>query len=431
MITRCADMSLLNATRQIQCLNRVCPFRVRGLAQYSSVISLDRTKDRLRAQCSSIRVLRNRRSISPNCLQFLRALLPQTRRYYSIESGSSQASTNASLLPLYQPPRTGFISYLPKSWVPYAELARLDKPTGTYYLFFPCLFSTLMAGTFTAAAPLQVLTTSLLFLTGALIMRGAGCTINDLWDRNLDTHVTRTRHRPIARGAVSPFNALTFAGVQMLAGLVVLLQFPTSCLYYGIPSLLFVATYPLAKRVTHYPQFVLGLTFSWGAIMGFPALGVDLLADAQALKAVGLLYTSCVAWTVLYDMIYAHMDIKDDSKAGIKSIALRHENETKGVLCALGTFHVASLAAAGYFVEAGPIFFLGSCGSAAVTLALMIWRVRLKEVVSCWWWFKNGAWFTGGGIATGLLADYYLRQSQPTIELGGEMKIESLKLEKI
>ena len=420
MIMRCADLSLLNASRQVQCLNRVYLFGVRGLAHFSSVISLNRTKYRLQAQRSSIRVLRNRRSTSPNCLHCLKAPLPQTRRYYSVESESPQASSDASLLSLYQPPQTGFISYLPKSWVPYAELARLDKPTGTYYLFFPCLFSTLMAGTFTATAPSQVLTTSLLFLTGALIMRGAGCTINDLWDRNLDTHVTRTRHRPIARGAVSPFNALTFACVQMLAGLGVLLQFPTSCLYYGIPSLLFVATYPLAKRVTHYPQFVLGLTFSWGAIMGFPALGVDLLADAQALKAVGLLYTSCVAWTVLYDMIYAHMDIRDDSKAGIKSIALRHENETKSVLCALGTFHVASLAAAGYFIEAGPIFFLGSCGSAAVTLALMIWRVRLKEVGSCWWWFKNGAWFTGGGIATGLLADYYLRQSQPMFELGGD-----------
>lgn len=353
-----------------------------------------------------------------------KTLLPEAGRSPSNKAGLIHAPSDA--LPLsYQPPQWGFISYFPKSWIPYAELARLDKPTGTFYLFFPCLFSTLMAGSFTAAPPSQLLTTSFLFLTGALIMRGAGCTINDLWDKNLDIHVTRTRYRPIARGAISPLGALTFAGAQMLAGLTILLQFPTSCLYFGIPSLLLVAVYPLAKRITHYPQFVLGLTFSWGAIMGFPALGVDLLAEAEAVKAICLLYTSCAAWTVLYDMIYAHMDIKDDAKAGIKSIALRHENKTKGVLLALAASQVGLLAAAGSSIGAGPAFFLGSCGTTIVTLGLMIWRVKLKEVSSCWWWFKNGVWFTGGGIAAGLLADYYLKLSQPKIELRGENTIET------
>lgn len=315
---------------------------------------------------------------------------------------------------VYHPPKAGLISYLPLSWIPYAELIRFDKPTGTYYLFFPCLFSTLMAASYTASPPLAVLSTSILFFTGALIMRGAGCTINDLWDRNLDPYVERTRHRPIARGVISPFNAIVFTGFQLLAGLGILLQFPTSCLIYGIPSLLLVTTYPLAKRVTHYPQFVLGLTFSWGAIMGFPALGVDVLADSAATTAVAALYASCVSWTVLYDMIYAHMDIKDDAKIGIKSIALRHEKETKGVLTALALTQLGFLAAAGSAIEAGPMFYLGSCGSAAGTLGLMIWKVRLKEVSSCWWWFANGALFTGGGIATGLLADYLVKKYQPS-----------------
>lgn len=273
-----------------------------------------------------------------------------------------------------------------------------------------------MAASYTASPPWAVLSTSMLFFTGALIMRGAGCTINDLWDRNLDPYVERTRHRPIARGAVSPFNAIAFTGIQLLAGLGILLQFPTSCLIYGIPSLFLVTTYPLAKRVTHYPQFVLGLTFSWGAIMGFPALGVDVLTDSSAMTAVTALYASCVSWTVLYDMIYAHMDIKDDAKVGIKSIALRHEKETKGVLSALAFVQLGFLAAAGSAIEAGPMFYLGSCGSAAATLALMIWKVRLKEVSSCWWWFKNGALFTGGGIATGLLADYLVKKYQPSLK---------------
>lgn len=313
----------------------------------------------------------------------------------------------------YALPSTGLLSYLPKSWVPYAELIRLDKPTGTYYLYFPCLFSTLLAAPLTTpiTPPLTVLGYSALFLTGALVMRGAGCTINDLWDRNLDPHVARTRLRPIARGAISPQRAVVFTGAQLLTGLAVLLQFPPACLAYGVPSLALVAIYPLAKRVTHYPQFVLGLTFSWGAIMGFPALGVDLLADARALQAAALLYASCVSWTVLYDMIYAHMDIKDDFKAGIKSIALRHEKNTKVVLTGLAVVQVGLLAAAGVAVGAGPVFFVGSCGSAVATLGTMIWRVNLKDVGNCWWWFKYGCWFTGGGIAAGLLGEYVARLS--------------------
>lgn len=333
-------------------------------------------------------------------------------------SSTASSATSISLQRVagYQLPITGIVSYLPQSWIPYAELVRLDRPTGTYYLFFPCIFSTIMAATYTSSPPFTVFSTSILFLTGALIMRGAGCTINDFWDRNLDLYVQRTRHRPIARGAISPFNAVAFTGVQLLAGLGILIQFPTSCLYYGIPSLLLVVAYPLAKRVTHYPQFVLGLTFSWGAIMGFPALGVDVLTDSVALKTVAALYGSCVSWTVLYDMIYAHMDIKDDVVVGIKSIALRHGNQTKAILSALSVIQVGLLAVAGSAYGAGPIFYFGSCGSAAVTLGLMIWKVRLKEVTSCWWWFKNGAWLTGGGIATGLLADYFIRICRPSIE---------------
>ncbi|KAJ1338110.1 4-hydroxybenzoate polyprenyltransferase [Microdochium nivale] len=319
----------------------------------------------------------------------------------------------------YSPPTTGILSYLPRSWVPYAELVRLDKPTGAYYLFLPCLFSTLLAAPLATPTtpPLAVIGTSLLFFSGALIMRGAGCSINDLWDRDFDPNVARTRHRPIARGAITPFAALTYTGFQLLAGLGILLQFPLSCLYYGVPSLVLVALYPLAKRVTYYPQFVLGLTFSWGAIMGFPALSVDLLASTPALTAAACLYGSNIAWTVLYDMIYAHMDIKDDKKAGIKSIALKHDAETKKVLSGLAVVQIGLLAAAGTATGAGPAFFVGSCGGATLSLAWMIKRVNLKSVQDCWWWFVNGCWITGGVIAAGLGLDYvvrYLDETEPT-----------------
>jgi 4-hydroxybenzoate polyprenyltransferase len=322
--------------------------------------------------------------------------------------GYAKASTSTSAPVQYSPPQTGLISFLPKSWIPYAELIRLDKPTGTYYLFFPCLFSTILAGPLATptAPPMEILAKAGLFFLGALIMRGAGCTVNDLWDRNLDPCVERTKFRPIARRAVTPQKAVVFTGFQLLAGLGVLLQFPTQCLWYGIPSLILVATYPLAKRVTDYPQFVLGLTFSWGAVMGFPALGIDLLSCPEALGAAAALYSSCVAWTVLYDMIYAHMDIKDDLAAGIRSIALRHEHNTKTVLSGLAMTQIALLATAGIAAGAGPVFFIGSCGSAILSLGIMIWRVRLKDVKNCWWWFKHGCWITGGGIALGMFGEY-------------------------
>ena len=298
-------------------------------------------------------------------------------------------------------------------------------------------------------------------------MRGAGCAINDLWDRNLDPRVTRTRLRPLARGALTPFRALTFVGGNLLLGLGILLQFPAVCLLYGIPSLVLVASYPLAKRVTYYPQFVLGLTFSWGALMGFPALGVDFLGlaaaaaplaeavlgshgaaalgldaasaaaytsgsvsvsgsggggETNALAAASLLYLSNVSWTVLYDMIYAHMDIRDDSAAGIKSIALAHPtaDKTRRVLALLALTQVSLLAGAGVAAGSGPAFFVGSCGGAAVSLAWMITRVRLEDVRDCWWWFVNGCWITGGLVAGGLGVDYVVRYLKVTKEEGQE-----------
>jgi 4-hydroxybenzoate polyprenyltransferase len=155
--------------------------------------------------------------------------------------------------------------------------------------------------------------------------------------------------------------------------------------------------------------------------MGYPALGIDLLSNMPALASAACLYASCVSWTVLYDMIYAHMDIKDDAKAGIKSIALKHDADTKKVLTGLAAVQVGLLAAAGFASGAGPLFYLGSCGGAIATLGLMIRRVNLKSVKDCWWWFVNGCWITGGIIGLGMSADYlhrYLDQEQKSEETG-------------
>lgn len=347
----------------------------------------------------------------PDCLRLL-----NSASHRHVEPSQKQQQQQQPPQETYTPPTSGILTHLPRSWVPYAELIRLDKPTGTYYLFFPCLFSTFLAAPLAnpaIATPLNLAGYTSLFFTGALIMRGAGCTINDLWDRNLDRHVSRTKFRPLARDALTPRAAVVFLGAQMLAGLGVLLQFPAQCFWYATPSLALVAIYPAMKRVTNYPQVVLGTAFSWGALMGFPTLGVDVLApgNADAAMTASSLYASCVVWTVIYDMIYAHMDVKDDAKAGIKSIVLEHEQHSKKIMAGLSLVQLALLAGAGVAADAGPIFFVGGCGSAAASLWTMIYRAKLKDARNCWWWFKNGCWITGGGIGLGLVGDYLARRN--------------------
>ena len=313
----------------------------------------------------------------------------------------------------YKAPTTGILSRLPSSFVPYAELIRLEKPTGTYYLYLPCLFSTLLAGLLSSPvpAPSSILGTNALFLLGSAIFRGAACTWNDTLDRDIDAKVTRTRLRPLPRGAVTARQAHTWTAIQVAAGIGILaaaFPFPISALY-AVPSVYIISLYPLAKRVTHYPQVVLGFAWSWGVIMGFPAMGIDLLAPESftALAAAGALYAANIAWTVLYDTIYAHQDVRDDTRIGIKSMAVKHGAKT--LLAGLAAVQVSLLAVTGWTIGAGPIYFLGTCGGAATATTTMIWHVRLDRPENCWWWFKWGCWFTGGSVASGLMGEYWLR----------------------
>ena len=343
---------------------------------------------------------------------------PPQELHHPLDQKSSLPLPQGSGLPpeRYSPPIQGFFSLLPTKLVPYAELARLDKPTGAYYLFLPCAWSLPLAARF--IDPLPPLADlgfyTALFFTGALVMRGAGCTINDLWDRDFDKQVHRTKLRPLARGALTVKSAIPFLGLQLSTGLAILLCFPTACFWYAVPSLLLVATYPLAKRVTNYPQLVLALTFSWGAIMGFPALGVDLIANQQAAMAAGLLYASNAAWVVLYDFIYAHMDLRDDVGAGVKSIAVKHAAHTKEILAGLAVVQTLLLAGAGMTAGAGPVFYAIGLGGSTLSLAIMINRVRLYDWQDCWSWFRRGCWFVGGSVWLGLLGDYTWDKFQVT-----------------
>src|SRR5947209_11674179 len=218
-------------------------------------------------------------------------------------------------------------SYAPLWSRPYLRLSRLDRPIGSWLLLMPCWWSAaLAAGIAHDVAGLPL--TLMLFFLGAFAMRGAGCTWNDITDRDLDAKVERTRSRPIPAGQVSVPQAAAFLLLQALVGLAVLLQFNRFAILTGIASLGIVAVYPFMKRITYWPQIVLGLAFSWGALMGFAVTFGRI--DAVAL----VLYAGSIAWVIGYDTIYAHQDAEDDALIGIKSTALLFGANTRPALIA-------------------------------------------------------------------------------------------------
>lgn len=241
-------------------------------------------------------------------------------------------------LPAYVPPSKGFLSYLPATWVPYAELIRIDKPTPIALLYLPCISGTSLAAVMAdpITTPTQFLALNVIFLLGCFLVRSAGCTWNDLVDRDFDRRVSRTRLRPIAREAISPANAFLYATFQVALGLLLVLRLlPRLCLFYSVPSIVLTAVYPFAKRITHYSQVVLGFVSSWGIILAFPGLNLELFSSPVRVAAMGSLYGASVFWMVIYDTLYGAQDRREDPKAGIKSIAVRHQNHTKTCLSLL------------------------------------------------------------------------------------------------
>lgn len=243
---------------------------------------------------------------------------------------------------------------MPKAWHPYLMLARLDRPIGIWLLLLPCWWSLVLASGGIQNLGQSGMIQAALFALGALIMRGAGCTINDLWDRKLDAAVARTQSRPLAAGTVTPPQALLFLASLLLAGLIILLQFNTVTIWVAICSLALVIAYPLMKRITWWPQLFLGFTFNWGAWVGWTAV------TGQASLAAGLIYIGGIFWTLSYDTIYAHQDKEDDALVGIKSTArLFAENSKKWVsgflFLALAFFTGAKIVAAGFTPALGLI----------------------------------------------------------------------------
>jgi 4-hydroxybenzoate polyprenyltransferase len=283
---------------------------------------------------------------------------------------------------------------------PYFRLSRFDRPIGSWLLLIPCWWSAALAAGIAhdiRKLPLVIA----LFLIGAFVMRGAGCTWNDITDRHLDARVERTRSRPIPAGQVTVVQALVFMLLQALIGLAVLLQFNRFAVFTGIASLLIVAIYPFMKRITWWPQVVLGLAFSWGALMGF-AVTLERI-DLTALT----LYAGSISWVIGYDTIYAHQDAEDDALIGIKSTARLFGARTHVALAVFYALAVVlvgvalALAGARWFAWIGLAIF-------AAHLISQVIRLDIGDPALCLRIFKSNR-DAGLLLFAGLLADAVMR----------------------
>ncbi|MBG19858.1 MAG: 4-hydroxybenzoate octaprenyltransferase [Rhizobiales bacterium] len=263
---------------------------------------------------------------------------------------------------------------LPRALWPHAQLARWDRPIGWQLLMWPCWWSAMLAANVAASegtiSPGRIFVHLILFAIGAIAMRGAGCTWNDLVDHKIDAQVARTRSRPLPAGRISRKAAYGFIAAQAFVGLLVLLQFNLFAILLGISSLIVVAAYPFAKRVTNWPQFVLGLAFSWGALMGWAAeFGSLALAPV-------LLYAAAITWTIGYDTIYAHQDKEDDALVGVKSTArLFGDNTWRWMVVFYGAFVVLTGIAFALSAVSLPAWI-----GLAVVAAMLGWQIARLEI---------------------------------------------------
>ena len=282
----------------------------------------------------------------------------------------------------------GWVARLPPGAVPFVLLGRFDRPIGAWLLFLPGLWSILLAGAPAGHSAWLIA----LFFVGAFLMRGAGCVVNDLWDRDMDRRVTRTAGRPLASGALSRFRALLFLAALCTPSLLILLQLHPLAQLMGVSSLLLVAVYPLAKRVTWWPQLMLGITFGWGAPMGYAAAAGRLDGAAAAL------YLAAIVWILGYDTIYAHQDREDDALIGVRSTARLWGEHSRPFLAACYGATVALLALAGGLAGASWGFFAALALPAAL-LARQVLRLDIHDPGLCLRLFKANR---DVGLAIGL-----------------------------
>ncbi|KAL0592172.1 hypothetical protein ABG067_000279 [Albugo candida] len=283
--------------------------------------------------------------------------------------------------------------YAPKSMLPYIQLARINRPAGTFMLFWPCVWSISLAAPIGQFPDLKLLS---LFGIGSLIMRSAGCTINDMWDRKFDRLVQRTNQRPLAAGTITYEQAWKFLGIQLCGGLAVLLQLNWYSVAIGASSLCLVVAYPLMKRVTYWPQAFLGLTFNYGAILGWAAVHGSI-----NWPIVLPLYLSGVCWTLVYDTLYAHQDRSDDVAIGVRSTAILFGDQTIPILNAFAAVTISCIGAAGYLSGLAWPFYVG-LGAGAGQLAWQINTAKLNDTANLQARFRSNKWF-GAIISSSVL----------------------------
>ena len=279
-------------------------------------------------------------------------------------------------------------NWLPKPVRPYALLMRLDRPIGTWLLLLPCWWSLGLGWQLNQQKTtlLELGYLYFLFTVGAILMRGAGYTINDLWDRKLDQLVARTANRPIASGVISVTNAILFLLLLLTLSLTILLQLNETCWLLGFLVLLLVFSYPTFKRFTYWPQLVLGLTFNWGALMGWVSITGTI--DTPSL----ILYLAGIFWTLGYDTIYAHQDKEDDALIGVKSSALALENLTKPFIYIVYTVTIFGIFLIGWISKFSIPFYL-VCLIALCQLICQIRALDLDSPNDCLKKFKSNRLF--------------------------------------
>ncbi len=263
--------------------------------------------------------------------------------------------------------RTPFwYDFLPDWLVPYAQLARWDRPVGIWLLFIPCLWGMFFVATSQQTLP-QLLSIAVLFLIGSVAMRGAGCIINDLWDRDLDRKVARTKNRPLASGVITRRQAFVWMLVHLLIGALVLFQFNKLTILIGLASLPLIILYPLMKRITFWPQAFLGITFNWGVLLGATVI------TGKISPALLWLYGAAVLWTLAYDTIYAFQDIEDDIRIGVRSTARLFNHHVKPVLTVFYCLMMFCLCQAGDDIAAPNLYFIG-VGIFTLVHLIALWR---------------------------------------------------------
>ncbi len=267
---------------------------------------------------------------------------------------------------------TGWVARLPRSWLPYLLVARVDRPIGVWLLFLPGLWGILLARP-QAGDGIRLV---LLFALGSVVMRAAGCVVNDLWDRDIDRQVARTAGRPLASGALRASYAMVFLVCLLLAGLLVLLQLNHLSQGLGVASLLLVGLYPLAKRVTWWPQLMMGFTFGFGAPMGYTA------AAGRIDAACVVLYVAAILWDLGFDTIYAHQDREDDALVGVRSTARLFGSRTRPFLAGCYAGAIVALALAGWLNGIGAWFYPALL-LPAVLLARQVISLDIDDPANC------------------------------------------------